>query len=52
MKTNVTRKAVIRPEHRMPTRPTPTPLRVVQSELAWPGFTRAELREHIIEMIG
>lgn len=52
MKTTTTRAAAPRREPRTlaPTRANaPKP---VQTEWAWPGLTRAQLREHVIDMIG
>ena len=54
MKTTVTREAAHRRQPRMQssTRPATPPAPRAQSDWAWPGFTRAELRDHIIEQIG
>jgi hypothetical protein len=58
MKTNVTRAAAL---HRAPRISSPTQslsrtaqpaARPVTSDWAWPGLTRAELREMVIEQIG
>jgi hypothetical protein len=58
MKTNVTRAAAL---HRAPriSSPTQSPSRTAQptsrpaaTDWAWPGLTRAELREMVIEQIG
>jgi hypothetical protein len=58
MKTNVTRAAAL---HRAPriSSPTQSPTRTAlsaarpaASDWAWPGLTRAELREMVIEQIG
>lgn len=56
MKTNVIREAVRHEPRtqspirtRSPARATP---RAAPSEWAWPGITRAELREMVIEQIG
>jgi len=51
MKTNVTREAAVRQKPRtQPQLRAMTP--ATRTEWAWPGLTRAELREHIIEQIG
>lgn len=55
MKTTATREAAARRQAR-----TPAPQRAAhkpahktaQADWAWPGVTRAQLRDHIIEMIG
>ncbi len=53
MKTNVTRKPAVKSAPRMPsTFHAATPARPVQSDWAWPGLTRAELRALVIEQIG
>ncbi len=52
MKTTATRETAARREPRFsaPTRAiAPKP---VQTEWAWPGLTRAQLRDHVIDMIG
>ncbi|WP_164467457.1 hypothetical protein [Caulobacter flavus] len=51
MKTNFTRAAAVQRKPRTPSQPrvaAPSP----RTEWAWPGLTRAQLREHIIEQIG
>lgn len=54
MKTVSIREATARPMARTPTPPRPaaSPVRPAQTEWAWPGMTRAELRAEIIEQIG
>jgi hypothetical protein len=53
MKTNVTRKAAVKSAPHMPsTFRTATPTRPTSSDWAWPGLTRAELRDHVIDQIG
>jgi hypothetical protein len=53
MKTNVTRKPATKSAPYMPsTFRAATPSRPAQTDWAWPGLTRAELRELIIEQIG
>lgn len=53
MKTNVTRKPATKSAPHMPsTFRAATPSRPAQTDWAWPGLTRAELRELIIEQIG
>ncbi len=54
MKTVSIREAAARRMARTPTppRPTASPVRPAQTEWAWPGMTRAELRAEIIEQIG
>jgi hypothetical protein len=57
MKTNVTRAAAVQRAPRISSkaqslhtaRPAPRP---APSDWAWPGLTRAELREMVIEQIG
>lgn len=52
MKTTVTREAATRrdPRFTAPTRAKTS--KPAQTEWAWPGLTRAQLRDHVIEMIG
>ncbi|WP_199229251.1 hypothetical protein [Caulobacter endophyticus] len=51
MKTNTLRAAALqgKPRTQPQSRAVTAPAR---TEWAWPGLTRAELREHIIEQIG
>lgn len=50
MKTTVTREAAKRAP-RMPTHIPTRPVRQAQAEV-WPGLTRAQLRDIVIEQIG
>lgn len=58
MKTNVTRAAALQRAPRIsshtqsPSRTAQPAPRHVASDWAWPGLTRAELREMVIEQIG
>lgn len=54
MKTVSYREAAVRREPRTqtPRRAAPSPVRPAQTEWAWPGMTRADLRAEIIDQIG
>ncbi len=53
MKTTVTRKAATKSAPHMPsTFRTTTPARSAQPDWVWPGLTRAQLRDIVIEQIG
>jgi uncharacterized protein YcbK (DUF882 family) len=54
MKTTATREAAARRQPRTPAqRAAHKPAhKTAQADWAWPGVTRAQLRDHIIEMIG
>jgi hypothetical protein len=53
MKTNVTRKAATKSAPHMPsTFRTATPVRSTQADWVWPGLTRAQLRDIVIDQIG
>lgn len=48
------REAAVRrqPRTQTPQRVAPQPVRPAQTEWAWPGMTRAELRAEVIDQIG
>jgi hypothetical protein len=54
MKLTSTRATTGRREHttQIPARAVPPPVRPAETELVWPGMTRAELRAMVIEQIG
>jgi hypothetical protein len=54
MKTTVTREAVAKRTPRKTTsiRTNTAPTRAAQSDWVWPGLTRAQLRDIVIDQIG
>ncbi|WP_297511748.1 hypothetical protein [uncultured Caulobacter sp.] len=54
MKTVTHREAAVRPEPRTqtPRRVALSAVRPAQTDWAWPGMTRAELRAEVIDQIG
>ncbi|WP_199743418.1 hypothetical protein [Caulobacter sp. 602-1] len=53
MKTNFTRKAATKSAPHMPSTFRPaTQARAAQSDWVWPGLTRAQLRDIVIDQIG
>jgi len=53
MKTNFTRKPATKSAPHMPlTFRTATPARSTPSDWVWPGLTRAQLRDIVIDQIG
>ncbi|PIB93022.1 hypothetical protein [Caulobacter sp. FWC2] len=53
MNTNFTRKAATKSAPHMPsTFRTATPVRSAQPDWVWPGLTRAQLRDIVIDQIG
>lgn len=52
MKTTVTRDAAAKRAPRMISTTKTSPVRPTQSDWVWPGLTRAQLRDIVIDQIG
>jgi hypothetical protein len=52
MKTTVTREAAAKRAPRMMSTTKTSPTRSAQPDWVWPGLTRAQLRDIVIEQIG